>query len=140
MIRTRSHRTPLTIWIIAAIWSLGALAPTTRSAMSAGSTGGGAVVALLIVTLVLIVYHAAALIRLSRWPIVLQSVTLAWSVLGRVLTGTFDVGPSSVSRLLLMWVPFGVYLACTLPHWRKMNWALFGRPYRRPEDQVEVFA
>ena len=37
-------------------------------------------------------------------------------------------------------IPLVAYLGCTLPHWRKMNWALFGRPYRPPEDQVEVFA
>ena len=138
--KIRTHRTPLSIWIIAAIWSLGALAPTLRWAMDTPSTGGGAVVALLAVTFVFVVYHAAALIRLSRWPIMLQIAAIAWSVISRALTGNFDVGPTSVLGLLLMWVPFGVYLACTLPHWRKMNWALFGRPYRPPEDQVEVFA
>ncbi|TCS18446.1 hypothetical protein [Caulobacter sp. BK020] len=137
--KRRAHRTPLSIWIIAAIWSLGALAPALRWTMNAWSTGGGAVVALLVVTLVFVIYHAVALVRLSRWPIVLQVATIAWSVIGRALTGNFDVGSTSVLGLLLMWAPFGVYLACTLPHWRKMSWALFGRPYRPAEDRVEVF-
>ena len=45
------------------------------------------------------------------------------------------VGVISAPTVILL-----VYLACTLPHWRKMNWAPLGRPYRPPEDQVEVFA
>ncbi|WP_165190910.1 hypothetical protein [Caulobacter soli] len=138
--KARNDPTPLSIWIIAALWALGALAPTIRWAISAWPTSGGSVVALVIVTLVFVVYHAAALIRLSRWPIVLQVAALAWSVLSRTLGGNFDVGPTSALGLFMMWVPFGVYLACTLPHWRKMNWAFFGRPYRPHAHLEETFA
>jgi hypothetical protein len=136
-VRTRAYRTPLSIWVIVALTTLvmlpevGALFTNPNKRSLFGLT----------MILVLPAYHAIALARLSRWPILLYL-----GVAGLVLiksTGVFRTHYPWMT-MAFMFAPLGlgmiVYLACTLPHWRKMNWALFGRPYRPPEDQVEVFA
>jgi membrane associated rhomboid family serine protease len=139
-VRTRTHRRPLSIWIIAAIWSLGALVPTVRWAMSSPFGASGAVWAVLIMTAVFIGYQAVALIRLSRWPVLMTIASLAWTLIDRRQAHFDWRGHYPMLGVFVFLVPCAVYLACTLPHWRKMNWGPFGRPYRPPEDQVEVFA
>jgi hypothetical protein len=87
-----------------------------------------------------IAYKAFSLWRLSWWSVVVQAIVFALTLLNRQRTG-FDwrvhypmLGP------FVFLIPVTLYFPLILPHWRKMNWALFGRPYRPPEDQVEVFA
>ena len=137
--RTRAHRTPLSIWIVV----VGLVAFTVQPLFKLIGGGPYAITpiwyGMWAVTFVVTAYHAAALIRLSRWPIVLLIAILVASSLGRIVTGEFDLSRTSVFGLFLMWTPFGVYLACTLPHWRKMNWAFIGRPYRSQENQAEAF-
>ena len=98
---------------------------------------GGVVVAI-IIGLAALTYQWIGLIRLSRWPILFQVASVIFSLVSRHLAH-FDwrhrypmLGP------FIVLIPLGLYLACTLPHWRKMNWALFGRPYRPPEAQAEL--
>ncbi len=139
--KIRTTRTPLSIWIIAAIWSLGTLAPTVRWAMTARPVANGAVVAVMIVTLIFMAYQATALIRLSRWPVLMTIVSIAWSLISRHQAHFDWRGRYPMLGIFVFLIPCALYLVCTLPHWRKMNWALFGRPYRPPEAQVEeVFA
>ncbi|SFK18700.1 hypothetical protein [Caulobacter sp. UNC279MFTsu5.1] len=136
---TRTHRTPLSIWIVAIIWIALTVQPLFKL------IGGGPYAftsfwfGMWAIQLAVAAYHTIALLRLSRWPIVLQVMALAGGFLTQALTGKLGPAPLSVLGLLLMWLPFGFYLALTLPHWRKMNWAPFGGLYR-PQDQVGVFA
>jgi len=135
-VRTRTHRTPLSIWLLLAFTTLAMLPQvgTLFTNPNRRSLYGLAVI------LGLPLYHAIALARLSRWPILLNL-----GVAGVVLIKSANVFRAHYpwTTTAFMFAPLGVglvlYLACTLPHWRKMNWALFGRGYRPPEDQVEVF-
>jgi hypothetical protein len=143
MKKTRSHRTPVSIKIAVGLWLLIAatkivstismaivLTPFGAQKFAFGSQVFGLVFAL---------YQAIALARLSRWPMLLQPAVAAASILSLYASG-FDwrerypiLGP------LAMILPPLILLALTLPHWRKMNWGVFGRPYRPPEDQADVF-
>lgn len=134
--RTRSHRTPLSIWIILALTTV-VMPPqvgTLFTNPNQRSLYGLAII------LGVPLYHAIALARLSRWPILLNL-----GVASVVLINSAGVFRAHYpwTTVAFMFAPLGlglaIYLACTLPHWRKMNWALFGRPYRLPEDQAEVF-
>lgn len=136
--KTRPYRTPLSIWIVLALLSVLMLLPIgglftyphTRSLLG------------LTMILGVPVYHAIALARLSRWPVLLLSVVIVASALINAMSIFRANFPWATVAFMFAPITLGlaVYLALTLPHWRKMNWALFGRPYRPPEDQVEVFA
>jgi hypothetical protein len=138
--KTRAWRTPLSIWIIVVVLAAITVQPLFRL------IGGGPYMitpvwlGLWAVAFAVMAYHAVALIRLSRWPIVLVAALLVASFLVRIVSGKFDPRQMSLLGLLLMWLPLCVYLACTLPHWRKMNWAFFGRPYRPHAHLEETFA
>jgi hypothetical protein len=108
--------------------------------MSTRFGASGAVLAVVILTLIFIAYQAVALIRLSCWPVLLTIASLAWTLIDRRQAHFDWRGHYPMLGVFVFLIPCVVYLACTLPHWRKMNWSLFGRPYRRPEDQVGVFA
>ena len=138
--RARDHRTPLSIWIIAALWTVGALVPTARWAIAARQFERGMVAAVVIVTLAFAAYQAIALIRLSRWPVAITIASMAWSLASRHQAHFDWRGHYPMLGVFVFLIPCAFYLGCTLPHWRKMNWALFGRPYRPPQDQAEVFA
>ena len=141
MIGTRSHRTPWSIWIavglcllfaasktVLVIKLLASSAPFDSLRIAFSAQGFATIFAL---------YLAMALARLSRWPVLLA---LAMTILSQIAFMLIMRQPASLLGLLLNWGPIVIYAVCTLPHWRKMNWALFGRPYRPPEDQIEVFA
>jgi hypothetical protein len=141
--KTRAHRTPRSIWIAtglwlliaagqiaAVIWMLTVLAPFGAQKYAFGRNALCAAFA---------IYQAAALSQLSRWPVVAQLVAPIAGFLVLVVAGGREPQPVSALGLLLEWAPFGLSLALILPHWRKMSWGPFGRPYRPPEDQVEVF-
>ena len=136
--RTRNRRTPLSIWIIAALWTIVGLIQLTRLASTAPQGSLGEVVAMILFGLVALTYQWIGLVRLSRWPILFQVASVIFSLVSRHLAH-FDwrhrypmLGP------FIVLIPLALYLACTLPHWRKMNWALFGRPYRPPEDRAKL--
>ena len=138
--RARNHRTPVSIWIIVALWTLVGLIQLTRLASTAPQDSLGGVVALILFGLAALTYQWIGLVRLSRWPILFQVASVIFSLVSRHLAH-FDwrhrypmLGP------FIVLIPLAIYLACTLPHWRKMNWALFGRPYRQPEDQAGLAA
>jgi hypothetical protein len=138
--RTRSHRTPLTIWIVVGLMAL----------LLAGRTA--ALLAFLlgkplhqpwsefVLAVALMTFQIVSLSRMSRWPIVAQATMVAFSIAIQYATQPHWTDRYPIFGVFAVIIPLVVYLALTLPHWRKMNWALFGRPYRRPEDQVEVFA
>jgi hypothetical protein len=135
----RTHRTPLSIWIVAVLSSLaGAWQVFLVSRTSVHGLGLTATVIALM--LALLAYQAWGLIRLSRWPIVLHVGGVVWSMVSRHLAGVHWRDQYPFLGPFIVLVPLAIYLALTLPHWRKMNWALFGRPYRPPEDRAEVFA
>ena len=135
--RPRNNRTPLSIWVIVTLTSVVMLPQvgTLFTNPSRRSLYGVAII------LAVPLYHAFALARLSRWPILLN--------LG--FAGVVLISSAGIFRAHYPWMTVAfmfaplclglvVYLACTLPHWRKMNWALFGRPYRPPEDQAKLSA
>jgi hypothetical protein len=134
---TREHRTPLSIWIIVVLWSLIELAPTLRLVAS----GASAVLSFyVLIAVVWAAYHAVALTRLSRWPVVVTLGLAVCSIVTRYVMRYDWRAHYPMLGVFIVLIPLVLYLACTLPHWRKMNWALFGRPYRPPEDQAEVFS
>jgi hypothetical protein len=137
---TRTHRTPWSIWIIAVLWSLAGLVPLARLGASNQPGDRMIVSSVALLSLALAAYKAIALIRLSRWPVVLGFGSVAWSVTERNLANFDWRQHYPMLGIFAFLFPTIVLLACTLPHWRKMNWALFGRPYRPAEDQVEVFS
>ena len=139
--RMQSHRTPWSIWVavglcllfaaskaVLVIKLLASPAPFDSLRIAFGAQGSATIFAL---------YLAIALARLSRWSVLL---VLALTILSQIAFMLVAQQSPSLLGLMLNWFPIGIYAACTLPHWRKMNWALFGRRYRPPEDQVEVFA
>ena len=142
MTKTRAHRAPLSIWIMVAAWAFLVLQPMVSWAMTVPSADRGRIALPGILALGLVIYHTVALARLSRWPILLLSAVIC----GSGLTGAMSVyrGHFAWTTIAFMVTPIAVvliiYLACTLPHWRKMNWALFGRPYRPTAELEEVFA
>jgi hypothetical protein len=138
-VKTREHRTPLSIWIIAVAWGLAGLAPIVRWAMTPQPVGDGMIAAVAVTTLGFVVYQAVSLIRLSRWPILMTVLSIAWTLIDRRQAHFDWRGHYPMLGVFVILIPCALYLACTLPHWRKMNWTLFGRTYRSPEDQVEVF-
>ncbi len=92
------------------------------------------------VELVLVAYQMFALSRLSRWAPILQGLAMAGFIGNR-----YAHDPNWTQRYPLLGVfavitPTLVYMALVLPHWRKMNWAPFGLPYRaRAEADIDVF-
>jgi hypothetical protein len=134
---TRNHRTPLSIWIIVTLTSVVMLPQVGTLFTNPNRRSLYGVVMILGVPL----YHAIALARLSRWPILLNlgaaSVVLISSA------GVFRAHyPWMTTAFMFAPLGFGlvVYLACTLPHWPKMNWAPFGRSYQPPEDEAKLAA
>jgi hypothetical protein len=138
--KTRLHPTPLSVKILVVVWSLiGLLQLETNSRIPASGITPWWLITL-VAALGFVSYQAIALWRLSRWPIVLQSISF-----GLVLQNRYQAGfdwRAHYPRLgiFVFVIPTALYFALVLPHWRKMNWGPFGRPYRRPEDQIEVFA
>ena len=137
---TRAWRTPRSIWMIVVLWSIGGLAPLFRLAASALPGARTPVVAVMLVSLAFVAYQAIALVRLSRWPVLLTVASIAWSLVSRHLAHFEWRHRYPMLGVFVFLIPLALYLACTLPHWQKMNWALFGRPYRPADDQAEVFS
>ena len=135
--KTREHRTPLSIWIIAVIWSLIGLAPILRLVASGASVIMSFAV---LIAVAWAAYQAAALTRLSRWPIVVTIGLAATSIATRYLMHYNWRAHYPMLGVFIVLIPLGLYLSCTLPHWRKMNWAIFGRPYRPATSLEETFA
>ncbi|MBO9558284.1 MAG: hypothetical protein J7515_06820 [Caulobacter sp.] len=134
---TREHRTPLSIWIIVVVWSLIGLAPTLRLV----STGASAVVSFTVLFAVAwVAYHGVALARLSRWPVVLTMGVAGWSIMTRYLMHYDWRAHYPMLGVFIILIPLGLYLSCTLPHWGKMNWAIFGRSCRPATSLEETFA
>ena len=88
----------------------------------------------------LLAYKAIALVRLSRWPLLVHALSVAWGFVSGHLAHMDWRARFPLLGPWVFWIPVVLYFALTLPHWRKMNWALFGHPYCPPEDQAEVFA
>lgn len=88
----------------------------------------------------LMTFQIVGLSRMSRWPIVAQATMVTFSIAIQYAIQPHWTDRYPMLGVFAVIIPLAAYLALTLPHWRKMNWALFGRPYRRLEDQVEVFA
>jgi hypothetical protein len=132
--------TPLSIKILVVVWSLiGLLQLATNSRIPApGITPWWLIT--LAAALGFVSYQAIALWRLSRWPIVLQSISFGLVLQNRHQAGFDWRAHYPLLGIFVFVIPTALYFALVLPHWRKMNWALFGRPYRPPEDQAEVFA
>jgi hypothetical protein len=88
----------------------------------------------------LLAYKAIALVRLSRWPLLLHALGVVWSFVSNHLAHTDWRGRFPILGPWVFWIPVAFYFALTLPHWRKMNWGLVGRPYRPQQDQAEAFS
>ena len=134
---TREHRTPLSIWIIVVTWSLIGLAPTLRLVASGASVIMSFAV---LIAVAWTAYHAVALTRLSRWPVVVTLGMAGWSIVTRYVMHYNWRAHYPMLGVFIVLIPLGLYLACTLPHWRKMNWAVFGRGYRPATSPEETFA
>jgi hypothetical protein len=143
-VRTRTHRTPLSIWIAVGYWLLVVATKTVFViGMAVVLARFGAYKYTLngqFLGLIIALYQAFALARLSRWPVLVHPIAAVVSLFS--LYGD-DSGLRERFPLLAPLaaiIPLVISLALTLPHWRKMNWALFGRPYRPLEDRAEVFS
>lgn len=138
--RTRSHQTPLSVKVAVGLWLLFAAvrAFNTIKLATLGAPGlalGGQAIAVSIA-----LYYAAATARLSRWPVLIYPAMAGLSAFGLYSSHYVWREHYPILGPLAVILPPVIFLALTLPHWRKMNWALFGRPYRPPADQAEVFA
>jgi hypothetical protein len=139
-VRTRPHRTPLSIKILVVVWSLiGLLQLATNSRIPASGITLWWLTTLS-AALGFVTYQAIALWRLSRWPIVLQSISFGLILQNRHQAGFDWRAHYPLLGIFVFVIPTALYFALVLPHWRKTNWSLFGRPYSPPENQVEVFA
>jgi hypothetical protein len=87
----------------------------------------------------LVTFQIVGLVRMSRWPVIVQTVMVLGNVASQYATNPHWTDRYPIFGPFAVIIPLVAYLACTLPHWRKMNWAVFGRPYSPPENQVEVF-
>lgn len=140
--KTRSDRTPQSIWIIAIILVAIMVYPLFKQVAGGPSLITPVWLGMWAALFVVVLYHAIALVRLSRWPILLLAAEIGGSALIKAMSlrqGHFSwmtVGVISAPTAVILIV----YLACTLPHWRKMNWAFLGRPYRPAAELEEVFA
>jgi hypothetical protein len=132
---TRPWRTPLSIWVIVAIWTIAGLSPVFQMGRIDSIKLEPVMLGVIAASVGFAIYHAVALLRLSLWPVLTQLVGVGLGLMSH----SFAEFRASYSWMLML-APMAIYLACILPHWRKMNWSLFGRPYRPIEDQVEVFA
>ncbi len=138
--RARSDPTPLSIKIVAVALLLDAALRMFAVSQFAPLWRSPGVIFSAAIGVAALMYFALTLWRLSRWPILLHTaLSLASATMGLLNHYRWKWGHpiSSVLATIGMLV---LFLVLTLPHWRKMNWALFGRPYRPTEDQVEVFA
>ena len=142
--RTRPYPLPPSILIAVGYWLLVAVTKTVFViGIAAVLARFGAIKYALngqLLGLIIAVYQVFALTRLSRWPVLVHPIMAALSLFGLYgndagLRERFPLLPPLAAILPLL-----IFLALVLPHWRKMNWALFGRPYRPPEDQVEASA
>ena len=92
------------------------------------------------IELALTAYEMLALSRLSRWAPVLQAAAMTVFLVNRFLQDPNWTQRYPMLGIFAVITPGLVYFALVLPHWRKMNWAPFGLPYRaRAELDVEVF-
>jgi hypothetical protein len=138
--KTRAHRIPLSIKIVIGFMIL----------FLAGRAAG--LVAFLLgkplhqpwpefaLAVALMTFQVVGLSRMSRWPIIVQATMVTLSIFSQYATQPHWTDRYPILGAFAIIIPLAIYLALTLPHWRRMNWAVFGRPYRPPEDQVEVFA
>ncbi|KSB90376.1 hypothetical protein AS593_10580 [Caulobacter vibrioides] len=86
-----------------------------------------------------IVYQIVALPRLSRWAPIVQTALVAGFMVWRFIQNPHWTDNYPMTGVLALIVPTAVYLALVLPHWRKMNWAPLGLPYRIAENPADVF-
>lgn len=118
--RTSSSRPPWSIIVVVAVWALTGAASMLVTFVSAELIGQA-------VSVIVSVWGVIALWRMSRWPIVatIASTTgsLAWNLYSN--PAYLDQFP-----LLGVWaiiVPCAIFLLLVLPHWKRMNWSVFGR-------------
>jgi hypothetical protein len=93
-----------------------------------------------VLAVLLLAFQIVGLSRMSRWPIVAQTTMVTFNVVFQYATNPHWTDRYPIFGPFAVIIPQTLYLVLILPHWRKMSWAVFGRPYRPPEDQVEVFA
>jgi hypothetical protein len=139
-VKTRPWRTPLSIWIAVGLFAL----------LLAGHAAGLLAFFLdkplhrpwpdFILATLLVVFQIIGLVRMSRWPIVFQVVMVSGNIAIQYATNPRWTDRYPIFGVFAVIIPLFAYLACALPHWRKMNWSFFGRPYQPPEDQAEAFA
>lgn len=85
-------------------------------------------------------FQVIGLGRMSRWPIIVQGTMVTLSIISQYATQPHWTDRYPIFGVFAVIIPLAIYLALTVPHWRKMNWGPFGRPYRAPENPVEIFA
>lgn len=92
--------------------------------------------ALNIVALCGLAYQSFAASRLSRWSLVTHTLLFAWFyasiTVRRYLTDPNWMVSYSVVGVFLDILPWGFVTILIAVHWRKMNWAPLGLPYRPP--------
>jgi hypothetical protein len=133
--KTRRHRTPLSIWIIASLWAALILVSLFKAVQTRPAVIDGRWIGMIAISFGFAAYHMVALVRLSWWPIIVQAAAAGSGSLSHQMAGWW--AQQAWMTLFFMLLPMAFYLACTLPHWRKLNWNPFGRPYRQPEDQAK---
>jgi hypothetical protein len=136
---TRHHATPLSVKLIVGLWL--ALAAFRLFGLISGATTGAGASKLLgqAVSASMLLYGALALARLSRWPVLLYPALSALNLLSLHLEHFAWREHYPMLGPFVFILPPLIFLAFTLPHWRKMNWSVIGGPYRPAEDQAEIF-
>jgi hypothetical protein len=84
--KTRAWRTPLSIWVAAVLFSLIALPSFIQLAKIATPQALPQIGASILFGVAVVAYKAFALVRLSRWPILLHAASVAASLVGRYVT------------------------------------------------------
>jgi len=122
-------RRPVSIKIALVLWFLELAAPLANALLR------GAPISLFVVILPMTIllggYYLIAQWRMSRWPIMIWLALAVFGLSSRYLNNPHWLDRYPTLGIFALLIPIALQAALILPHWRKLNWNLFGR-----SDQV----
>lgn len=138
---TRSVRTPLSIKIAVGFFFLG-LATKAFGSWMFKQVGGDLTALWFILSTIEVaamIYQILVLPRLSRWAPIVQVLVVIAFITWRYIRDPNWTDNFPLTGVFVLIIPLAGYLALVLPHWRKMNWAPLGLPYRAAANPADVF-